>query len=121
MAFNPDPVRVGDMRRITEVFLQRWNVHGPLTENIVLIVSELVTNAIEHGKGDGRLQVRHLDDEVRIEVSDSNPTPARMHRADHEDESGRGLMLTTALARKWGTSDEGRTTWALFHAPVGRS
>ncbi|MFE4534131.1 ATP-binding protein [Streptomyces scopuliridis] len=121
VAFTPDPVRVGHMRRITRAFLRQWNVHGPLTENVVLVVSELVTNAVEHGKGDGRLRVRHRDEEVRIEVTDSSPTPARMRPAGHDDESGRGLFLVAELAWTWGVSNDGTTTWAILRAPEGRS
>ncbi|QKV95259.1 ATP-binding protein [Streptomyces sp. NA02950] len=121
VAFTPDPVRVGHMRRITKAFLRKWNVRGPLAENIVLVVSELVTNAVEHGKGDAQLRVRHLDEEVRIEVTDSSSIPAQMRPASDEAESGRGLILTSVLARKWGVSDDGRTTWARFRVPAGRS
>ncbi|AZS72461.1 ATP-binding protein [Streptomyces lydicus] len=119
-AFEPEPVCVGRARRITTAFLGLWHVRGPLADNIVLVVSELVSNAVEHGAGDVGLRVRYPDDEIRIEVTDGNPAPARMRSAGDDDVSGRGLLLVTVLARKWGVTNDGRTTWAAFRVPSGR-
>jgi anti-sigma regulatory factor (Ser/Thr protein kinase) len=120
VAFASDPVCVGRTRRITTAFLGLWNVRGPLADNIVLVVSELVSNAVEHGEGDVGLRVQYPDNDVRIEVTDGSPTPARMRPAGDDDESGRGLLLVTVLARKWGVTNDGRTTWAIFRVPSGR-
>lgn len=120
VAVTPAPTRVGYMRRITVVFLGLSNVRGPLAENIVLAVSELVTNAIEHGEGDVALRVRCADNELRIEVTDGNPTAAKLRPAGQEDVSGRGLLLVAVLARDWGVSDDGKTTWCTFRIPARR-
>ncbi|MEU6406058.1 ATP-binding protein [Streptomyces sp. NPDC046985] len=119
-AFEPEPVCVGHARRITLAFLGLWHVRGPLADNIALVVSELVSNGVEHGAGDVGLRVQYPDDEIRIEVTDGNPAPARMRSAGDDDESGRGLLLVTVLARKWGVTNDGRTTWATFRVPSGR-
>ncbi|MGW0711248.1 ATP-binding protein [Streptomyces sp. NPDC002643] len=108
-------------RRITRAFLGLWNVNGELAENIVLAVSELVTNAFEHGTGDVGLRVRYPDDELRIEVTDDNPTPAEVRPSNNEDVSGRGLFIVAVLARKWGVSKDGKTTWCVFRVPARRS
>lgn len=119
--FTSDPACVSEARRITRDFLSLWNVKGELAENIVLAVSELVTNAVEHGIGDLGLQVRYPDDELRIEVTDDNPAPAELRSADDEDVSGRGMFLVAVLARKWGVSEDGKTTWCVFRVPARRS
>lgn len=120
VAFTPARPRVGHMRRITTAFLGLWNVGGPLAENIVLAVSELVTNAVEHGEGDVALRVQYADNELRVAVSDGNPTPASLRSPGDDDDSGRGLLLVTVLAHKWGTSDDGKTTWCVFRVPARR-
>ncbi|UIX34512.1 ATP-binding protein [Streptomyces sp. GQFP] len=45
LAFASAPALVRQARRTTREFLRLWNVNGELAENIVLAVSELVTNA----------------------------------------------------------------------------
>ncbi|MGW0708904.1 ATP-binding protein [Streptomyces sp. NPDC002643] len=121
VAFTPDKARVGRMRRITAAHLRMWKVSGASAENIVLAVSELVSNAIEHGHGDIELTVLYSCGEVRVEVTDDNPAPAKLTFADAEDVSGRGLFLVAVLAQDWGVSDDGRSTWCVFHVPARRS
>ncbi|MDX2820603.1 ATP-binding protein [Streptomyces ipomoeae] len=121
VAFTPDKARVGPMRRITAAHLRLWKVPGPTAENIVLAVSELVANAIEHGYGDIGLTIVYACGEVRVEVTDSNPTPAKLTFADDEDVSGRGLFLVAVLAQDWGVSGDGRSTWCVFRVPARRS
>ncbi|MEU2432469.1 ATP-binding protein [Streptomyces sp. NPDC007861] len=77
VAFAPDPACVARARQITGAFLEPCNANGELAENIVLAVSELVTNAIEHGTGEVGLRIRYSDSDVRIEVTDGNPTPPK--------------------------------------------
>ncbi|MFF4363520.1 ATP-binding protein [Streptomyces sp. NPDC001604] len=120
VALTSEAAVVGQARRITRAFLGLWKVNGELAENIVLAVSELVTNAVEHGTGDVGLRVHYPAGELRIEVTDDNPTPAELRFADDEDVSGRGLFLVAVLARKWGVSNEGKTTWCVFRVPARR-
>lgn len=121
VAFTPDRARVGRMRRIATAHLRLWRVSGPTAENIVLAVSELVANAIEHGCGDMGLTVLYAREEVRVEVTDGNPAPAKLTFADDEDVSGRGLFLVAVLAQDWGVSGDGRSTWCVFRVPARRS
>ncbi|WP_313879488.1 ATP-binding protein [Streptomyces sp. FIT100] len=121
VAFAPDPACVARARQITGAFLEPCNANGELAEKIVLAVSELVTNAIEHGTGEVGLRIRYSDSDVRIEVTDGNPTPAQMRSATDEDVSGRGLFLVAVLAREWGVSEDGGTTWCVFRVPAGRA
>ncbi|MDI3407658.1 ATP-binding protein [Streptomyces cavernicola] len=120
VAFTPDKTRVGRMRRITTAHLRLWQVYGQTADDIVLTVSELVTNSIQHGDGDVGLKVLYTDNELRVEVTDCNPEPAQHKPADDEAVSGRGLFLVAALAHDWGVSDDGTTTWATFRVPAGR-
>ncbi|MFF8022255.1 ATP-binding protein [Streptomyces sp. NPDC007896] len=119
--FPPDECRVGQMRRITRAQLRHWDL-AMLTDAATLVVSELVTNAIKHGKGQPvQLRVRHSAYELRIEVTDGTPTPARLRSASVADENGRGLLLVAALAKEWGVSRDGKTTWCSLAIPDGRS
>ncbi|MBT2405586.1 ATP-binding protein [Streptomyces sp. ISL-87] len=121
VAFTPDETRVARMRRITAAHLRYWNVTGELAKEIVVAVSELVTNAVQHALGDITFKVRYSADELRIEVTDGNPAPATMRPAGEDDESGRGLLMVAHFAQDWGASDDGETTWCVFRVPAGRS
>ncbi|GHF33420.1 hypothetical protein GCM10010218_13150 [Streptomyces mashuensis] len=121
VAIAPDPVRVAHMRRITMAFMRHWAVPIQLARDVVVVVSELATNAIQHGHGAVRLRIRHTCNELHVEVTDDNPAPARLQAAADDDVSGRGLFLVHVLARGWGASEDGRTTWATFSVPAGRS
>ncbi|MFE0257273.1 ATP-binding protein [Streptomyces sp. NPDC059010] len=120
VAFTPDTAYVGRMRRITKAHLRLWEVSGPAADGTLLAVSELVTNAIQHGHGSVGLKVLYAASHVRIEVSDGNPQPAQLTCANDEDTSGRGLFIVAVLAHKWGVSDDGKTTWCVIRLPAGR-
>ncbi|MFE6737540.1 ATP-binding protein [Streptomyces tubercidicus] len=121
VATAPDPLHVSGVRHDTAAVLRRWAVPPSLAYDVVLVVSELVSNAVEHGLGGVSLRVRRADGELCIEVSDDNPAPARLRAAGDYDVSGRGLFLVAVLARDWGVSTDGKTTWATFRLPARRS
>ncbi|MEU9748341.1 ATP-binding protein [Streptomyces niveus] len=117
---EPDRVRVAQIRRITSAFMRLWDVPDPLAEDVRVVVSELVTNGIEHGHGTVGLRVRNTGSELSVEVIDDNPAPAQLRTVDDDDVCGRGLFLVAVLSKEWGVSDDGRTTWCAFRLPLGR-
>ncbi|NEC65935.1 ATP-binding protein [Streptomyces sp. SID9727] len=117
-AFAPERCRVASARRMTTSQLRLWRVPESLTADVVVIVSELVTNAIQHGCGDIKLRVQCSVDRLLGEVSDQNSAPARMRPVHDEDTRGRGLHMVDQLAMQWGVSDDGLTTWAACGTPV---
>lgn len=80
---------------------------------LVLLVSEIATNAILHGAGDVRIRLLRTHLRLRVEVGDDSiDLPAvRTPRADAE--GGRGLALVEALSDSWGTDVQagGKTVW----------
>lgn len=121
VVFLPADFRAGQMRRITSAHLHLWDLMG-LRDTATLAVSELVTNAVRHGHGESvGLRVTNSVDELRIEVTDGNPTPARLRDADEAAENGRGLLLVAALAKEWGVSPDGTMTWCSLAIADGRS
>jgi two-component sensor histidine kinase len=79
----------------------------------VQVSDELVSNARRHARSPStcRLMVQRRG-WFRIEVDDASPVPARIRRPDHT--GGRGLVLVSQLATRWGTDhrDGGKTVWA---------
>ncbi|MFF4053455.1 ATP-binding protein [Streptomyces chartreusis] len=110
----PELARVSDVRHSASEVLRRWDVEKPLADDVQLVVSELVANAIEHGSGWVDLRIAEIMGNVTVEVSDANHAPARMRKSEPDDPRGRGLVIVAALAQNWGVSENGRTTWAHF-------
>ncbi|AVH60786.1 MULTISPECIES: SpoIIE family protein phosphatase [Streptomyces] len=114
--FPAEPSVVSSARSLTTTQLALWGLDEQ-ADSTELIISELVTNAIRHGNGNGngwiRLRlIRHQT--LTCEVHDtSNTTPRRRH-PHTADENGRGLLLVDRLSRKWGTRNtpDGKLIWA---------
>lgn len=107
-----DARNVATARRFVTESLRRW--HKP-TGDAVLMTSELATNALVHAGSPFIVDVSCSDKGVvRIEVSDSDPTPPVPKAAvSHESVGGRGLLLVTSLAARWGyhLTRHGKTVW----------
>lgn len=76
-------------------------------DTVVLLVSEVVTNAVLHARSVMRLVVQDRDGVVRVEVHDGSPVPPRMHHFAPSSGTGRGLRMVDRLARAWGADPDG--------------
>ena len=87
---------------------------GVRIEDVALVVSELVTNAVIHGRGDITLDVVIGSDAVHVSVEDAGPEPPAPRAAEPADESGRGLLLVSRIASSWGVRpvETGKVVWA---------
>ncbi len=99
-------------------FLRRWACPDHLTdahtEDALLLVSELVTNALIHGAPPIRLTMRCADSRTIIRVSDCGHEPILLQHAVAADAvSGRGLRFLEVVARDWGvdTDAHGQSVW----------
>lgn len=83
-------------------------------EDVALVVSELVTNAVVHGDGDITLDVVVAGDAIRVEVEDREPELPDQLDAGADAESGRGLLLVSRIATEWGVRPvgSGKVVWA---------
>lgn len=84
-------------------------------DTVVLLVSEVVTNAVLHAHSEVVLLILQREDVTRIEVSDASPVPPRLHNFTAESATGRGLRLLDQLALRWGadaaSSGTGKVVW----------
>ncbi|MFE3169441.1 ATP-binding protein [Streptomyces sp. NPDC059224] len=90
----------------------------PVSDDAILLVSELVTNALEHSMGPASLAVIPLKCGVRVEVRDTL-TSLPVRRSESSDAtSGRGLLVVEALANSWGveTHGTGKRVWCEIYA-----
>ncbi|MEU9339731.1 ATP-binding protein [Streptomyces sp. NPDC048278] len=111
---------VPDVRRRAGAVLAAWKVSPDVIEDALLIVSELLTNAIVHALPPAVLRLSWTHDAglgtLRIEVTDSGPArTAGQPPADIDpDEHGRGEEIVHALATRYGihTRPGAITRWA---------
>lgn len=105
--------------------LRAWKVPGDTCCDAVLLVSELITNAVLHtDSGHVLCGLTLTGDErrLRIELHDEGRTPVRPsgHLAGPDEESGRGLLLVRQLADRWGSARsaraEGKVVWVELAA-----
>ena len=101
-------------RRATQDTLASWGLDH-LAETAVLLVSELVGNAVRYACGGLVLELRleACGTCLRVEVLDANPNPPMPRTPGALDESGFGFVLIEALADKWGVRETatGKGVW----------
>lgn len=108
------PDAVMHARRFTARTLRSWNVTAEL-DVALLVVSELVTNAIAHTQGEVRLDLTLAADRLRIAVNDASPrSPVKPASVDWEATGGRGLLLVEAMSASWGSVplSGGKQVWS---------
>ena len=81
--------------------------------DVLVCVSEAVTNAVIHARTEVRFVVRDLGPRLRVEVSDLDPTPPVLRRPDPRTPNGRGMLLIDELSSTWGVDEraDGKTVW----------
>ncbi len=92
-------------------------------EDVLLVVSELVTNACLHAEGPDELLLACDNKVIRVEVSDrgsGQPAPRTPHRAGRP--GGHGMFIVQRLCLDWGVvraaGRPGKTVWAELGAPA---
>lgn len=112
-----DPQAAGQARRHIREQLAVWEL-DELVTTTELLASELVGNAIRHAKGPLRLLLLRSRSLVCAVYDGSLSTP-RIRHPGYTDEGGRGLLLVSALARRWGARylDEGKCIWSEQDLP----
>ncbi|WP_052499466.1 ATP-binding protein [Streptomyces vietnamensis] len=95
-------------------------------EDVLLLVSEVVTNACLHAGGPEEFVLRHGDGRLRVEVSDASPEHPRVRVSRSPAlPGGHGLMVLDRLAGDWGSRDKGagavgKVVWLEVGRPTGR-
>lgn len=107
---------VGHARRCVDALLAHWHVSPEVVGDALLLVSELVTNAVSHALPPAVLRVTSRRGILRIEVTDGGPVDEPRTAGLH-DEHGRGMCIVTAVATQHGTvvHSGGVTHWAELH------
>lgn len=98
--------------------LSLWGLDD-LRDTVVLLVSEVVTNALRHTHGQVAIDLARSPGSVRVNVSDETSMAPTQSPADLLDESGRGIPLVSALSDRWGSAPrgQGKVVWFELDDP----
>jgi anti-sigma regulatory factor (Ser/Thr protein kinase) len=113
----------GLARQAARDALRTWQLTH-LMDTAVLLISELVTNAVLHAKTDGSELELHLEVHgtwLRIEVHDADLRGPQPRTPAALDESGFGFVLVDAIADQWGVRETaaGKAVWAELDTRPG--
>ena len=112
-----DPDAPARGRHAVTAVLDAWGCEPGSREDLLLVVSELVTNAVVHGAEPIRVTMVRAPQRIRVEVTDgaAAASPHGNPRPPTDAETGRGLSVVTRLAVAWGwraSPGRGKTVWA---------
>jgi anti-sigma regulatory factor (Ser/Thr protein kinase) len=123
MTLPTAPQAARQARQATHQALIVWRLTH-LADTAVLLVSELVTNAVRHARTEASEMWLRLEIEgnwLHIEVEDADPRWLQPRTLTGPEESGLGLVLVDALADKWGVREtaSGKAVWADLDSRQG--
>lgn len=112
------PEAAGQARRLVAQACTAAALPPDACDSALLCTSELVTNAIVHGRSDVRLWIRTDSGWLRIEVGDDNSRHPHLQPADDGALDGRGLFIVDLLTTRWGVRDDsiGKVVWFELRA-----
>ena len=110
-----DPTSARRARRFISDFCNAADLGEEVCQLAALLVSELVTNAVRYGGSRAVLEAHLPGGCLRVSVADDNPDlPVVGSQPDLTAESGRGVMLVSTLASRWGVErleSGGKAVW----------
>jgi anti-sigma regulatory factor (Ser/Thr protein kinase) len=111
---DPPVHAVPHTRERVAAALAEWGLSGEPVEPTLLVVTELLSNAIDHAHGPVRLSVERSAETVRVEVRDATPDAPQLRPPDPARARGRGVHLVDALSLRWGWTPDppGKVVWA---------
>jgi anti-sigma regulatory factor (Ser/Thr protein kinase) len=117
--FGPEGDSARLARAAVEGALTKAGVDPAAVTDALLILSELVSNAIRHARTEYTVSASVADGTVRLEVFDRDTRPPALMGLDAESTSGRGLHIVAGLATDWGWNTgespggvSGKVVWA---------
>jgi len=89
-----------------------------VVDDLSLLVSELVTNAVIHARSTPQVVVQVRSSILRVEVHDDSPVLPAIRLPDEDRPGGRGLRIVDQVALEWGIERRpgGKAVW--FHYPL---
>ena len=118
--FSDHASSVSDARAFVTLHLGEHDL-SRLVDDLRLVVSELATNALMHGRSGFMVVLLAFNGSVRLEVHDGSQSMPVQVAARTLDVGGRGIAIVNTLCRDWGVTKQrsgGKSVWAEFDQAV---
>jgi anti-sigma regulatory factor (Ser/Thr protein kinase) len=115
--FSVDDTSPACARRWVKRVLAGWRVSDRQQHDVLLVVSELATNAVIHAHSDFVVVVQRAAGSLGIAVADDSADDPTPREPSPERVGGRGMRIVQALARRWGVEPipgDGKIVWATL-------
>lgn len=114
----PQRAREWAQHQLTRDAIRPFGIAAGLVDDVLLCLSELVTNAIQADCDELSVELALEDSQVRVSVLDDGDGWPTLLRPASTDSGGRGLVIVNALARTWGAEPAGssKRVWAELRA-----
>ncbi|MFE6174553.1 SpoIIE family protein phosphatase [Streptomyces sp. NPDC056464] len=101
-------------RTLVSALLEQWGTRDDTRDSVLLVVSELVANAVRFAEGPLTLRLIRTGNGLLCEVGDTGNGRPRLGRDGLLDDGGRGLHVVHGLTTRWGVrwTDTGKVVWA---------
>lgn len=123
LGLTPDPQSARTARRFIRDFCNASDLGEDICQTACLLTSELVTNAVRYGGSHALLEAHMPGGALRVAVEDANPDlPAVGLAPALTAEGGRGVLLVSTLADRWGVEASpsgGKAVWFELDVPNG--
>lgn len=110
----PEAEAAGRLRALVHRRWTEWGLPDDVIDEALLVVNELVSNAVDHARSALRLHLLYDGSLLRIRVRDLSHESPQLRPHDVTAARGRGLQMVDSLATRWGWArhDDGKTVWA---------
>lgn len=117
-----EPPSVSRARCFVRRTLDARGIKADVRDTVVLLASELVTNVVRHAGGDDRSTVLlfliRTGETLRLEVHDAARDLPAPRAAGDAEESGRGLLVVSSLAARWGACPTAAGKYVFCEVPI---
>ena len=116
-SFSCDSRSLSGCRTFVTNTLSSWHL-SPLTEDAMIVVSELATNAVLHARTEFSVSMAWQSGTLRVSLRDSSHDMPVVGSPLPTTVTGRGLLLVSVIARRWGIEidSSGKSVWAELSA-----
>jgi anti-sigma regulatory factor (Ser/Thr protein kinase) len=94
----------------------------PLLDAVLLMVSELASNSVEHADTEFSLDIQRSGGQIRVLATDTGPGQAVLRRPRPTESRGRGLLVIDQLSDDWGVIEApegvGKTVWCSLNTEL---